>query len=214
MIREVLRYPHPALKQVARALEPGEDEEIARVAADLVDTMDSFGHCVGLAATQLGEMVRMIVVDVTGQSYRLSLMAVPLETSGAAKHYVLTFEQHANAKARSAASLDGAGPFQQFRKITIPAIRPTIVFTVNNVGAATVRPGGFASITDEDWQASWDLNVMGIVLTSDAPGRQYCTQAPSLLNNATVPSGLRAPTATTGTREVSPRPAFGAKAAG
>jgi len=35
------------------------------VAADLVDTMDSFGHCVGLAATQLGEMVRMVVVDVS-----------------------------------------------------------------------------------------------------------------------------------------------------
>jgi peptide deformylase len=66
VIREVLRYPHPALKQVARALAPDEEEEIARVAADLVDTMDSFGHCVGLAATQLGEMVRMIVVDVTG----------------------------------------------------------------------------------------------------------------------------------------------------
>ena len=65
-VREVLVYPHPALKQVARALDPGEDEEIARVAADLVDTMESFGHCVGLAATQLGEMVRMVVVDVTG----------------------------------------------------------------------------------------------------------------------------------------------------
>ena len=36
------------------------------MAADLVDTMDSFGHCVGLAATQLGEMVRMVVVDVSG----------------------------------------------------------------------------------------------------------------------------------------------------
>lgn len=66
MIREILRYPHPALKQVARALGPGDEEEIARVAADLVDTMDSFGHCVGLAATQLGELVRMVVVDVTG----------------------------------------------------------------------------------------------------------------------------------------------------
>ena len=30
----------------------------------------------------------------------------------------------------SAASLDGASRFQQFRKITVPAIRPTIVFTV------------------------------------------------------------------------------------
>ena len=64
MIREVLRYPHPALKQVAREVHAA--DEIARVAADLVDTMDSFGHCVGLAATQLGEMARMVVVDVTG----------------------------------------------------------------------------------------------------------------------------------------------------
>jgi peptide deformylase len=64
VIREVLVYPHPALKQVAReATDPG---EIARVRQDLLDTMDSFGHCVGLAATQLGEMVRMIVVDVSG----------------------------------------------------------------------------------------------------------------------------------------------------
>jgi peptide deformylase len=66
VVREVLRYPHPALKQVARTLDPGEVEEIARVAADLIDTMDSFGHCVGLAATQLGELVRMVAVDVTG----------------------------------------------------------------------------------------------------------------------------------------------------
>jgi peptide deformylase len=40
--------------------------EIARVTADLVDTMDAFGHCVGLAATQLGEMLRIVVVDVSG----------------------------------------------------------------------------------------------------------------------------------------------------
>ena len=64
MVREVLRYPHPALKQVAPAVH--EAAEIARVTRDLLDTMDSFGHCVGLAATQLGEMVRIVVVDVAG----------------------------------------------------------------------------------------------------------------------------------------------------
>ena len=64
MVREVLVYPDPALKQVAR--EVHEAGEIARVREDLVDTMDAFGHCVGLAATQLGEMVRIVVVDVTG----------------------------------------------------------------------------------------------------------------------------------------------------
>jgi peptide deformylase len=64
VVRDVLVYPHPALKAAAREVrEPG---EIARVTQDLVDTMDDFGHCVGLAATQLGEMVRIVVVDVTG----------------------------------------------------------------------------------------------------------------------------------------------------
>jgi peptide deformylase len=37
---------------------------VERVARDLVDTMDSFGHCVGLAAPQIGELVRIVVVDV------------------------------------------------------------------------------------------------------------------------------------------------------
>jgi peptide deformylase len=64
VIRDVLLYPHPALKQVAR--EVHEAGEIARVSEDLVDTMDAFGHCVGLAATQLGELVRIVVVDVSG----------------------------------------------------------------------------------------------------------------------------------------------------
>jgi peptide deformylase len=64
--RHVLRYPHPSLKQKAREL--GEDDDLltAEVAADLVDTMASFGHCVGLAAPQLDHLVRMVVVDVTG----------------------------------------------------------------------------------------------------------------------------------------------------
>ena len=62
MIREVLRYPHPALKQVARQADPA---DVERVGADLVDTMRSFERCVGIAAPQIGELVRMVAVDVT-----------------------------------------------------------------------------------------------------------------------------------------------------
>ena len=64
-VREVLRYPHPSLKQKARELGSG-DDAVAVVATDLVETMESFGHCVGLAAPQLDHLVRMIAVDVTG----------------------------------------------------------------------------------------------------------------------------------------------------
>lgn len=61
-VREVLLYPDPALKQVAA---PAQPDEIERVCADLLETMRSFGHCVGLAAPQLGELVRIAVVDVS-----------------------------------------------------------------------------------------------------------------------------------------------------
>jgi peptide deformylase len=59
-VREVLRHPHPLLTQVA---EPADRETAARVAADLLDTMRSFPRCVGVAAPQIGELVRVAVVD-------------------------------------------------------------------------------------------------------------------------------------------------------
>jgi peptide deformylase len=63
--REVLRYPHPSLKQVARPLELEESELMQRVAGDLAKTMRSHSGCVGLAAPQVDELVRMIAVDVS-----------------------------------------------------------------------------------------------------------------------------------------------------
>ncbi len=62
-VREVLRVPHPKLKQTARPLGDDDRDEAARVAADLLDTMRSFPRCVGIAAPQIGELVRLIVVD-------------------------------------------------------------------------------------------------------------------------------------------------------
>jgi len=62
-VREVLLYPDPRLKQVAA---PAQPEDARRVGADLLDTMDSLEHCVGLAAPQLGESVRIVAVDLTG----------------------------------------------------------------------------------------------------------------------------------------------------
>jgi NAD(P)-dependent dehydrogenase (short-subunit alcohol dehydrogenase family) len=39
---------------------------------------------------------------------------------------------------------------------------------VNNVGSAPPRPGGFASITDEDWLRSYDLNALAAVRVTRA----------------------------------------------
>jgi peptide deformylase len=68
VIREVVRYPDARLKA---ACEPvggsgpleGAHAELAR---DLLDTMASFPGCVGIAAPQVGELVRMCAIDVTG----------------------------------------------------------------------------------------------------------------------------------------------------
>ena len=65
-VRPVLRYPHPALKRKAVSLSPDEQERIESVAGDLIDTMHAHQGCVGLAAPQIDEIVRIVVVDVTG----------------------------------------------------------------------------------------------------------------------------------------------------
>jgi peptide deformylase len=61
--REILVYPDRALKQVAA---PVQGSDLERIAADLVETMRSHERCVGLAAPQIGEAVRVVAVDVRG----------------------------------------------------------------------------------------------------------------------------------------------------
>jgi peptide deformylase len=62
-VREVLLYPHPSLKRVAADAQTGADAE--RVANDLLDTMGSYERCTGIAAPQVDELVRLVVVDVS-----------------------------------------------------------------------------------------------------------------------------------------------------
>jgi peptide deformylase len=64
-VRDVLRYPHPALKETCTTVQDDRMEDAARVARDLLDTMRSFPGCVGIAAPQIEELVRVVVVDVT-----------------------------------------------------------------------------------------------------------------------------------------------------
>jgi peptide deformylase len=65
-VREVLRFPHPLLKQRAEPADAADAAAVERVAADLLDTIRAHEGCVGLAAPQVGELVRVVVVDVTG----------------------------------------------------------------------------------------------------------------------------------------------------
>ena len=61
-IREILQIPHPVLRQRARKVRALNDD-VLRLAYDMVDTMrDAKG--VGLAANQVGELWRVIVIQL------------------------------------------------------------------------------------------------------------------------------------------------------
>ncbi|MBW6509717.1 MAG: peptide deformylase [Desulfuromonadales bacterium] len=63
-IRQILHYPEPLLKQKSQAVTVF-DETLKRLAQDMVETMyDAPG--VGLAAPQVGELLRLIVLDCSG----------------------------------------------------------------------------------------------------------------------------------------------------
>ena len=58
---------------------------------------------------------------------------------------------------------DSGGPAR-----LVGAAGDRIDIVVNNVGGAPARTGGFLSITDEDWLASLNLNLMAAVRTTGA----------------------------------------------
>ena len=65
MVREVLRYPDRRLKSPAVPIRrPG--PAAARLAEDLRDTARAHQRTVGLAAPQIGVLLRMVFVDCTG----------------------------------------------------------------------------------------------------------------------------------------------------
>ncbi len=65
---------------------------------------------------------------------------------------------------------------------------------VNNVGAAHPRPGGFLSITDDDWAASLGLNLMAAVRTTRAVlPAMLAAEAGAIIMNCSVNARLPDP---------------------
>ncbi len=58
--REVLQFPHADLKRVCA---PVGMDDVGELLGDLRSTMAGFGRCVGIAAPQVGALVRVCVVD-------------------------------------------------------------------------------------------------------------------------------------------------------
>lgn len=81
-ILEILRYPHPVLRQVGQPLSVPEiaSEPIQALVANMVETMRAFPGTVGLAAQQVGHPVRIFVMDSTAKTTqdRLFVMINPV----------------------------------------------------------------------------------------------------------------------------------------
>lgn len=63
-VKPILLYPDPLLKRVAP---PVLDfaEELHTVLKDLEDTLDDAPYCVGIAATQIAALTRVLLIDVS-----------------------------------------------------------------------------------------------------------------------------------------------------
>ncbi len=66
-VRELLVYPDPRLRRVAVEVECF-DAELRAFIADLEETMRAGPAAVGIAATQVGELRRIVIVDVSGRA--------------------------------------------------------------------------------------------------------------------------------------------------
>jgi NAD(P)-dependent dehydrogenase (short-subunit alcohol dehydrogenase family) len=107
---------------------------------------------------------------VTGGSKGIGLAIVrQLAASGAcvvtgAKSRSPEIEELTRDKQVSFAEVDLADPGGPAQLVAMAGDRVDIL--VNNVGMARARPGGFLSITDDDWAASLTLNLMAAVRTT------------------------------------------------
>ena len=75
-IRRVLQMGHPLLREVARPLGRDEvgSEPVRRLITDMVDTLHDYGG-IGLAAPQIGESVRLAIIEITGGPTRYGELA-------------------------------------------------------------------------------------------------------------------------------------------
>jgi len=86
-------------------------------------------------------------------------------TAGAVKSSA-ELDELAGAGLVQVVEVDLADPGGPARLVAAAGDRIDIL--VNNVGSAPARPGGFAEISDEDWQATLTLNLMAAVRTTRA----------------------------------------------
>ena len=60
---DILTYPNPLLKQAAQPV--SDLDAVRQLIADLNETLEYYPGCVGVAAPQTGQLLRVIVIDAS-----------------------------------------------------------------------------------------------------------------------------------------------------
>ena len=89
MIREIVQYGHPVLRQRCRPITEV-DDKLLELVADMLDTM-VHANGVGLAAPQVGEDLRLAVIDVSHDPKCVSYLRVNGEDADLEKLMPLVF---------------------------------------------------------------------------------------------------------------------------
>ena len=79
-IRKILRMGHPLLREVSKPVAPAfvGSDDFERLLDDMVDTLHDYGG-IGLAAPQIGEMIRLAIIQIPGGETRYGrLSPLPL----------------------------------------------------------------------------------------------------------------------------------------
>ena len=74
MVKKILQYPHPVLADKAKPV-PEITDEVRELARDMAETM-YVNDGLGLAAPQIGECCRLVVMDLTGPKERTGLQVL------------------------------------------------------------------------------------------------------------------------------------------
>lgn len=112
-LREVLVYPDPRLRQHSL---PVVDFEAAQpVIRDLLESMQASGHSVGIAAPQIGELLRIIVIDCS-QHVKKSLGQLVLVNP-----VIVSREDHYSMREGCMSLPDYLGPVNRARRVRVSA---------------------------------------------------------------------------------------------
>jgi peptide deformylase len=89
MIVPIVLYGQPVLREKAPDVTDPTASEVQQLVADLIDTMIAAGHGIGLAATQIGVLSQVAVIDLRGVKDRPSQMWIGDQSTDMEKHMPL-----------------------------------------------------------------------------------------------------------------------------